>query len=73
MYPSMHWGRHPPAQCMLGYTPLGRHRPGQTPPVRHPSPLGRHPSVRHPRADTPLGRRLAQADTPRADTPLPLG
>ena len=28
VYPSMHWGRHPPAQCMLGYT----HPQADTPP-----------------------------------------
>ena len=54
MYPSMHWGRHPPAQCMLVYT-LRAHTPwadtllpnacwdtppGQTPPWAHPP--GRH-------------------------------
>ena len=33
VYPSMHWGRHPPAQCMLRYTPCPRAvTPGQTPP-----------------------------------------
>ena len=35
-------------QCMLGYTSLGRHPPGQT------HPLGRHPLGRHhPQADPP--------------------
>ena len=47
-------GQTPPAQCMLGYTPLGQTPPGQTPPGHTPpwedtlpwadTPLpGRHP------------------------------
>ena len=48
---SVHGGCLP--QCMLGYTPLGRHppcrSPGQTPPGQTPS-LGRHP--------LPTSRRL---------------
>ena len=48
VYPSMHWGRHPPAQCMLGYTPLCPMHVG----IHTPSP-GKHPLGRHPQADTP--------------------
>ena len=57
----MHWGRHPPAQCMLGYTPclLGRHPPGQTTPCPvhagiHTPPVhaGIHSPSRHPLPST---------------------
>ena len=58
IYPSMHLGRHPPVQCMLGYAPTS----GQTPP-RADTPLGRHPPGRHP-----WGRH-SQADTPWVETP----
>ena len=44
----MHWGRHPPVQCMLGYTP-----PGQTPPWAD-----------NPQADTPWVDTHPWADTP---------
>ena len=46
VHPSMHWGRHPPTQCMLEYT-----SPGQTPPVRYlPTATaadGTHPTGKH--------------------------
>ena len=71
VYPSMHWGRHPPwADIPWADTP-----PGQTP------LLGRHPLRQTPLADTlwadtpnPLGRHpqavIPWADTLWADTPL---
>ena len=62
VYPSMHWGRHPPAQCMLGYIPLpsacwdtpppprgqADTRPGQTPPPpKDTAADGTHPTGMH--------------------------
>ena len=60
-------------QCMLGYTPLGRHLLD-----RHPNPPGRHPLGRPPGQTTPWadppGRhpsgRPPQADIPPASTQL---
>ena len=39
VYPSMHWGRHPPGQ-----TPPGRHPPGID------TPLAKHPRANNPQA-----------------------
>ena len=59
MYPSMHWGRHPPvSQHALGQTPP----PAETPCVSQHA-LGQTP----PWADTP-GRHPFLPDTPLADT-----
>ena len=73
-------------QCMLGYTPPGRHPLGRHPSGQTPSwagiPLagiaqgrhspGRHPLGRHPLGRHPLCKHLPSwADTPRADTPPP--
>ena len=42
VYPSMHWGRHPP---LADTFPLGRHPPGQTPLGRHPPPCPVHAGI----------------------------
>ena len=50
VYPSMHWGRHPSVQCMLGYTPLAQCMleytlpPGQTPHPTATAADGTHPT-----------------------------
>ena len=81
MYPSMHWGKHPPDTHTPGQTPppgrhpqgrqpLGRHPPEQTPPGRHlweDTPLGRHPLDRHP---PPLVKHPPGQTHPEADNPL---
>ena len=57
-------------QCMLGYTPLSRHPPEQTPPLsRHP-PGSRHPPEQtSPREQTPPWSRPPGADTPWSRCP----
>ena len=61
VYTSMHFGRHPPAQCMLGYTRPGQTPHGQTSPWQTP-----------PWADTPSLGRDPLADTSPGQTPRPL-